>query len=98
MHITGLYNNGVFFCEVRTEMEETNDGIKISAVTGCVFCEVRAESVGTVDRLKIATERDVLSLCNSRRITGTVTERTRHKCGVCVHFLTCFSYLSFAFR
>lgn len=34
-------------------MEETNDGIKIPAVTDCVFCEVRAESVETVDRLNI---------------------------------------------
>jgi len=79
-------------------MKETNDGIKIPDVTDCVFCEVRAESLETVDRLNITTERDVLSLWNSGRITATGTERTRHKCGVCVHFLTCSSYLSFAFR
>jgi hypothetical protein len=78
-------------------MEETNDGIKIPAVTDCVFCKVRGESVETVDRLNI-TERDVLSFWNSGGITGRVTERTRFKCGVRIHFLTCFSYLSFAFR
>jgi hypothetical protein len=78
-------------------MEETNGGIKIPAVTDCVFCKVRAESLETVDRL-IITERDVLSYWNSGRITGRATERARYKCGVCIHFLTCFSYLSFAFR
>jgi hypothetical protein len=52
-------------CEVRTEMEEPNDGIKIPAATDCVFCEVRAESVETVDRPNITTERGVPSLWNS---------------------------------
>jgi hypothetical protein len=62
-------------CEVRTVMEETNDGTKIAAVTDCVFCEVRAESLQTVGRLNI-TERDVRSLWDSGRITATVTERS----------------------
>lgn len=79
------------------EMEETNDGIKIPAVTDCVLCELRAENVETIEHLNI-TERVVLSLWNNGRITGTVTERTRRKCGICIHFLTCFSYLSFDFR
>jgi hypothetical protein len=56
---------GVFFVRYERKMEETNDGIKISAVTDCVFCEVRAESIGPVDRLKITTERDCTEFCGT---------------------------------